>query len=97
MSFMVSELSSTPAFAGLLPPGRNVQVRLPVALHHVLRAHLSGQHVRQTGGTFNAQVVSNGRVAEISVDKQYFRTIFSKGHRSVDSHGGLAFRTAAQT
>ena len=68
-----------------------MQVRLPVALHHVLRAHLSGQHVRQTGGTFNAQVVSNGRVAKISVDKQYFRTIFSKGHRSVDSHGGLAF------
>ena len=30
-------------------------------------------------------------MAEISVDKQYFRTIFSKGHRSVDSHGGLAF------
>lgn len=31
------------------------------------------------------------RVAKISVDKQYFRTIFSEGHRSVDSHGGLAF------
>ena len=28
---------------------QNVQVRLPVALHHVLRAHLSRQHVRQTG------------------------------------------------
>ena len=68
-----------------------MQVRLPVALHHVLRAHLPRQHVRQTGGTFNTQMMGDRRVAKISVDKQYFRTVFGKGHRSIDSHGGLAF------
>ena len=47
--------------------------------------------MRQTGGTFNTQMMGDRRVAKISVDKQYFRTVFGKGHRSIDSHGGLAF------
>ena len=68
-----------------------MQVRPPIALHHILHGGLTGKHVRQAGAAFQAKSFGDGRMTQISVDQQYFCTVFSESCSHVHGNSGLAF------
>ena len=41
---------------------QNVQALLPIVLHHILRGHLAGKHVRQSGSAFESKMMGHGWV-----------------------------------
>ena len=74
-----------------LAGGQDVQVRLPVALDHVLRGHLTGEHMGQTRMPFDTQMVGDGRVAQVGVDEQHLSTVLGQCGGHVHGGRGLAF------
>ena len=68
-----------------------MQIRLPIALHHILDGGLSGQDVRQASAAFQTKSVGHGRVTQISIDKQHLGTVLGEGGSHVHGNGGLTF------